>query len=257
MTSSFPQYVGVAAPTTLSQVSALQEILSQVGWPADVRFMNGPMVSRKTLSGFPASNPAQYLPIDQIDQLMLPDARFFNVVHFNSNDFLLCPQLQKIAQLIPGTDAIQLNIAWPLIEELKRFQQQHPDIQLILQISRRALADADNDLNMLIKLLRIYEGVVDYVLYDPSGGEGIPFDTAQARVILQTFVDSGLQFGWGVTGGLCADRVRILTELLEIYPQLSWDAQSGLRTQDGEDALDLNRCFGFLAASAALLRSSS
>lgn len=257
MTSSFPQYVGLAAPTTLSQVSALQEILSQVGWPADVRFMNGPMVSRKTLSGFPASNPAQYLPIDQIDQLMLPDARFFNVVHFNSDCPQLDQQLCEIIRLIPGTDGIQLNIAWPDPQMLIRFQQRHPEVQLVLQVSRRYLEDVEDDLVMLVRLLQIYEGVVDYVLYDPSGGEGIPFDTAQARVILQTFVDSGLQFGWGVTGGLCADRVRILTELLEIYPQLSWDAQSGLRTQDGEDALDLNCCFGFLAASAALLRSSS
>lgn len=253
---TFPQYVGVTAPTSLDEVRELQQMLDQVAWPQDVRFMNGPLVSLKTLSRFPASNPAQYLPIDRIDELMPPDLRFFNVVHYNSSDPLLNMQLRKIMELIPGADGIQLNIAWPLIEELKAFQRDYPQVRLILQISRRALADADNSVRMLIRLLRMYEGVVDYVLYDPSGGEGIPFESDRARTLLEALVTSDLQFGWGVTGGLCADRVRVLTELLEIYPQLSWDAQSGLRSQDKEDTLDLNRCFGFLAASAALLRST-
>ncbi|TAK88982.1 hypothetical protein EPO04_02645 [Patescibacteria group bacterium] len=254
MTEPRHQYVGIAATTSIEEIYKLQEILRLVRWPESVWFMNGPLVSRKTLVGEPPSNPAQYPQISQVADLMVSDDRFFNVVHFNSRDPRLCQQLNQIMQFIPRAQGIQLNISWPEPGQLTEFRQVYPQPNLILQVSRFAYREAGGSPARLIQRLKPYEGLVDYVLFDPSGGEGISFDLVEAVSVLEAEVDSGLDFGWGVTGGLDADRVYRLQELLDIYPQLCWDAQSRLRSGDEQDTLSIARCFEFLAESSRLLK---
>lgn len=249
------QYVGIAATTTASEVKRLQDGLTALDWPTSTWFMNGPLVSRRTLFGEPASNPAQYRPINEVSSLMPDDTRFFNTVHFNSRDPQLAAQLSAIMRWVPQTQGIQLNIEWPDPSELKHFLKSHRHLYLILQLSRFAYATVGCSPRALVERLKPYEGLVDHVLFDPSGGEGIPFDRQQALWILEAQVASELQFGWGVTGGLDASRVHQLGELLEVYPQLSWDAQSRMRSGDTRDGLVLESCLEFLRASANLIRS--
>lgn len=249
------QYVGIAATTTATEVKELQEVLAALDWPMSTWFMNGPLVSRRTLFGEPASNPAQYRSINEVSSLMPDDTRFFNTVHFNSRDPQLSAQLSAIMRWAPQTQGVQLNIEWPDPSELKDFLKNHRHVYLILQVSRFAYAAAGHSPSALVERLKSYEGLVDYVLFDPSGGEGIPFDRQQALWVLEAQVASELQFGWGVTGGLDASRVHHLAELLEVYPWLSWDAQSRMRSRDGRDTLVIESCLEFLEASANLIRS--
>lgn len=249
------QYIGVAATTTAREVEKLQDGLTALGWPTSTWFMNGPLVSRRTLFGAPPSNPAQYRPINEVSGLMPDDTRFFNTIHFNSRDPQLSAQLSAIMHWAPRTQAIQLNIEWPDPSELRHFLKRHRHVYLILQLSRFAYAAIGSSPSALVERLKIYEGLVDYVLFDPSGGEGIPFDRRQALWILEAQVASELHFGWGVTGGLDASRVHHLGELLEVYPWLSWDAQSRMRSNDGRDRLVLESCLEFLEASVNLIQS--
>lgn len=250
--SEVAQYVGVAATSSPDEIRHLQVILDAVNWPGHIRFMNGPLVSRKTLNGLSPDNQAQYPLLKQVAEVLVDDPRFFNVVHFNSRDPRLSRQMEQIVRLTPNMHGIQLNILWPDTDELAKFRQNHPEIKIILQVSRFSLESVGNDTRCLIECLKKYEALIDYGLFDPSGGEGKSYDRSQASALLGSLIDSKLPIHWGVTGGLCADRIWGLKELLNMYPQLCWDAQSRLR--DEHDQLDLEKCYGFLAASIALLK---
>lgn len=247
------QYVGVAGTTQVQEIQQIREMLDCLRWPTGLRFMNGPLVSRKTLLGETPDDPVQYSPIEQVAPLLCDDPRFFNVMHFNSRDPRLAGQLEQIATLSPNLHGIQLNILWPQVAELRRFRHRYPDVQLILQLSRHTLSSVGNRTQDLIACLRPYAGVADYLLFDPSGGEGKPYDHSEASQLLIDLQASELPMQLGVTGGLCADRCWRLRRLLDRYPQLCWDAQSGLRDPGDGNCLDLGRCYGFLAASRSLL----
>lgn len=258
------QYVGVAAPSTAIEVAALADAAIEAGFPDGVRFMSGPLVSRKSLLGRPVDTPARYPERGSMRSLMcdpsesrpgvLPEV--WNVIHFNSRDPRLYKQLVMIAEISPLVGGVQLNIAWPCPHQLAMFRDIHPRVQLILQIGNAAFNAIDRGSANLVECLRPYEGICEYALFDPSGGEGRPFDIDEASSVLSALVDSRLEMAWGVTGGLCAENVGRLAPLLDIYPQLSWDAEGKLRTP-ATDVLDLLACQRFLAASAQLLSSRS
>jgi hypothetical protein len=255
MTTGTWQYFGVAATSSRAEVDQLIGMIDQIGLPEGVRFMNGPLVSRKTLRGLSPDNPQQYPPLKRVAGLLVDDPRIFNVIHFNSRDPRLCKQLGQIAELSRRVDGIQLNMLWPNWADLVVFRRMYPYVKLILQVSRQAYDSIGSSAGDLIECLKPYQGCVDYVLFDPSGGLGKPYDRDEARQLLGRLRDSGLDMHWAVTGGLSANSTYGLRELLDMYPQLCWDAQSNLRTGDDDDALDLERCFGFCAASITLLQN--
>jgi hypothetical protein len=160
--------------------------------------------------------------------------------------------MDAIAHLSPHVHGIQLNIRWPERSELEDFQRAHPRISIILQIGRGAFDCLGFNFNRLTQTISRYEGLVDYLLFDQSGGRGRPLDLGLCARLLLMLQEKESRIMSGVTGGLSGASVHWLTRLLEICPDLSWDAESGLR--DDRDQLDLGRCRDFLAASAELLR---
>lgn len=259
------QYVGVAAPSTSAEVATLVRSAIRVGFPDGTRFMSGPLVSRKSLMGRPVDTPSRYPEIGDIPGLMYDSSirtgtgivpEVWNVIHFNSRDPRLYKQLVAISALSPLVGGIQLNIAWPCPEQLALFRDMFPKVQLILQIGNVAFDAIDRNPFNLVECLKPYEDTCEYVLFDPSGGLGRSFDVDEASEVLSVLVGSRLDMAWGVTGGLCAEDVHRLAPLLDIYPQLSWDAEGRLRIPE-TDTLDLSACRRFLGASASLLCSRS
>jgi hypothetical protein len=254
LTANVAQYVGITGLTSPAQVLEIQSMLDRVKWPDECKFMNGILVSRKTLRGLEPDNPAQYRPLSEIPDLLPSDPRFFNVIHFNSRDPRLLKQLDEVLEISDKIHAIQLNIHWPNDAELVDWVAQGSGVKLILQISRRAFDSIGASPTDLLECLNNYRGIASYVLFDPSGGTGAPYDRREAEEVLKALVDSSLPMRWGVAGGLSAERIYGLKSLLEIYPGLCWDAQSRLRSGCPGDMLDTEKCYGFLASSAALLR---
>ena len=78
---------------------------------------------------------------------------------------------------VPGTQAIQLNIASPAVNELWLFQQEYPVVQLILQAGSRVLAQCKSPAS-LMEYLRMYDGLAEYALIEPSGGLGHLFQVS-------------------------------------------------------------------------------
>ncbi len=249
------QYVGVAATSRPDEIEALLAILDGMPWPGHARLMNGPLVSRKTLRGLVPDDPAQYPPIERVASLLVDDPRLYNVVHFNSRDPRLFDQMSEITERCGRgrLDGFQLNILWPGVDQLEMFRARYPEVSIILQLSRHCLDSVGGSLDAVVDCLSSYERVVDCVLFDPSGGLGLPFDSCQASSLLDVLVASALSMRWGVTGGLSAASAPRLAPLLRQYSHLCWDAQSGLRTEDGLNALDMKKCQQFLESSIKIL----
>lgn len=79
------------------------------------------------------------------------------------------------------------------------------------------------------KEIKRYEPVIAGVLLDGSGGKGIPLRAAQLRRYIDRIYD--MDIAVGIAGGLSEETVEPLAgKLLQQYPSLSIDAESGLRT---------------------------
>jgi phosphoribosylanthranilate isomerase len=83
--------------------------------------------------------------------------------------------------------------------------------------------------------------VIDDVLIDPSGGQGQLLDLTRVEPLVHKLYEDHLPIGVGIAGGLTATTVNNLDLLVKQYPDLSIDAEGGLRTPDdqlNEDQVD-------------------
>jgi len=242
-------YVGITGVTTRSQSEAISKYVEALGWPLTTQVMIGVLASYKSLCGHLA-NPKQYPAVEQIGSVLINDRGLLNLVHYNSRADGLAAQLTEVLSDAIWADGVQLNIPWPRPEVLRRFRSR-TYMTVVQQISTRAYRMAGGTTERLVRSLGAYEGLIEYVLIDPSGGTGHSFDAEYAKSVLKALVDSQLEFKWGIAGGLGTDNIERLRPLLDIYPDISWDAQARLRTAD--DRLDPGKWESYLAASWSLI----
>jgi hypothetical protein len=213
--------------------------------------INGFFGSYKGLVWGQVSDPSQYIPQDELSNVFVDDPRVFNVLHYNSRAHGLLGQIERLLSNVEIADGIQLNIPWPDPAILRRLRERYY-VEVILQVSAEAMNMLDNNPNTIAAKIRQYDGLIDYVLIDPSGGVGTEFELSRIVPILEDCIALGLDIGLGVAGGLRAGRLDVLKPLLKICPDLSWDAQAGLRTVDRQ-ALDLAACERYMLEGIALL----
>lgn len=250
-------YVGITGITSREQVLAIDQMLGELKWPASYFVMYGVLVSGWTLEGAVPTNPRQYPPPERVSELVSRHPSALNLIHYNNGrqPGALDMQLARLTMLAPHFDGVQLNFTWPNPVELRRARRNSG--VMVLQLGAAALREA-GPLDAA-QWLRAYGGVVDYVLLDLSGGTGKSLNidaTAKALTGLHAAnVRYKLGLRFGVAGGLCAERLPEILELLRKFPELSWDAQAALR--DESDRLDLDRVQAYLEASLRLIRSHS
>src|SRR5688500_11853092 len=92
----------------------------------------------------------------------------------------------------------------------------------------------DNSPVKLKHMLCLYSGSVEYVLWDVSGGNGIPLEISMKTwEFLEAITSAGFPMnGVGVAGGLGPDNLDRLKPLVMDYDGLSIDAQKGLRDEN-------------------------
>ncbi len=244
-------YIGVTGFMNRTQVEQALE-----GFPHTpfLKLMVGVLASDKTLSGVPNSHPNSFPHPDDIAEIFVDDPRVLNLVHYNThNQKGLARQLDTLFETAgPNCHGAQLNVTWPSPEELKWQHNAWGDKQIVLQLGREAFQSKQSPV-MVARYLGIYKQLIDYVLFDMSGGFGVEIDVNLATECLVEYLKYGLDryFGFGLAGGLDAEKVSNLASLLRVSQTLSVDAQGKLRSND---QLDLQKVRAYIQSALRLYR---
>lgn len=178
------------------------------------------------------------------------------------------PNLAKNLELVTkyGGDhlhAIQLDLTWPEVDELKRFKDTHPDLEIILQVGRNAFKEAGNNPQAVVAMLRAYGDAIDYALLDTSMGKGVAMEPQGLLPILRTIQQELPDLGLAVAGGMGPDTLDALRPVADEFPGISIDAQGNLKRKDApRDELghfvatypaELNRSTEYIRKSCEIL----
>jgi hypothetical protein len=229
-------------------------------------FMIGVLASSKTLAGMENKYPTRYPPVSRIADIFpaWSATDVVNLIHYSTDDpYTLGDQLLKLTVLGgPRLHGFQLNINWPtirehgrVIRELVEYHERYPNIRMVLQIGRRAVAETEAFFGKeapreLAKQIFSFGNLISDILFDMSGGRGELLDVEQAKRYLRAISEGVVECGLGVAGGLDGNTLPNIRELLFWFPNLSIDAENNLR--DEEDKLSLPAVHGYISAATEL-----
>ena len=258
-------YVGITGPTSVQETRDICREFSEADYSMESSHvpMLGFLVSYKTLNGQATQNkrypPANSLP----DLLRATDGQVLTMVHYNSKEINTLSN--QVTQIFDGVyenglcRAIQLNIVWPDIGQVARIKEQHPNMQIVFQASHKAMDEKRP--NQIAQGIKDYGDSINYVLIDPSGGRGMPFDLESSVAIYSELRDQCPYLTVGFAGGFTGENVA--PRLKEILQQIKADdfcidAEGGLRDKItsayGDDLLNIEKVRGYLQSASSVLR---
>ena len=230
-------YIGITG--FMSSDDALH-MLDVVPTHSNRLIMVGVLASLKTMRGIQNKWPNRYPAMDKIARIFPKHPGALNLIHYNTKEKeTLGEQLVAMTEFGGANmHGFQLNIAWPALDVLAEYKKAYPAKQIVLQVGGHAFEMVNNSPEQLAEQVAEYDEVAEYVLLDPSGGYGKPFNSERAREYLLALREKNLRIGLGVAGGLSPTTLNLVEPLVREFPDLSIDAESRLRTP--EDRLDVN-----------------
>lgn len=236
-------YIGVTGVFTADEINHL---LQTVPATATRPLMAGVLVSSKTLAGMTNKYPRRFPPVEKIPSIFCGQSRALRLIHYSTDEpETLARQLLRLSRIAgPYLDGFQLNVAWPSALEIEKFWERYGGHRMVLQIGAPALAAVGNDPAACASRVAEYEPFITDVLVDPSGGKDIPLDPAAVRAYLDAIRRQCPSLGLGTAGGLGSRALSLVEPLLSDSPDLSLDAEGGLR--DADDDLNLSAAREYL-----------
>ncbi|MBU1644437.1 MAG: hypothetical protein KKA62_03375 [Nanoarchaeota archaeon] len=258
-------YIGITGPVNVQETKDICREFSEAGYSMESPHipMLGFLVSYKTLNGQTTQN-RRYPSANSLPELLkATDGQVLTMVHYNSKE--IDTLSKQVAQIFDGVyenglcRAIQLNIVWPDIGHVARIKDQHPEMQVVFQASHKAM-DGKKP-NQIAKGVKDYTDSISYVLIDPSGGRGMPFDLESSVAIYSELrgqcPDLTIGFAGGFTGENVAPRLREILKQIE-EDKFCIDAEGGLRDKVtsayGDDLLNIEKVRGYLQSASSVLR---
>jgi len=239
-------YIGITGFMSLSDAL---HVLDAIPANTDRLVMVGVLASLKTMRGIQNKWPNRYPIMDKIAGIFPNHPSALNLIHYNTKEKdTLGDQLAAMTEFGGANmHGFQLNIVWPALDVLGEYRKKYPTKQIVLQVGGHAFETVNHSPEQLAVRVAEYNGTVEYVLLDPSGGYGKPFDPERARNYLAALRAKNLNVGFGVAGGLSPTTLNLVEPLAMEFPDLSIDAEGRLRTQ--EDHLDLTVANEYLRKS--------
>lgn len=233
-------YIGVTGVSNVEEVLKVRDIvegfIENQFLPQDKQVMLGYLVSNKTFNGIPTENLRYPFFKDLPDMLNAAGNDIFTAIHYNSRDTnLLSDQIIKIFDYEDIYEnnlcrAFQLNMAWPDVKAIDEIKSSYPDICFILSLTDDAISG--NTPGSIADKTEEYQGLADYVLIDPSGGAGKPFDIEQSVQIYHGLKANQITDHIGFAGGFNPDNVGAILEDLMPHigtKDISIDIEKGAR----------------------------
>ncbi len=225
--------------------------------------MLGFLASYKTLQGEPTPNRRYFLIGELSGLLDATDRRVFTMIHYNSKEIeTLADQVAELFNGIYEADlcrAIQLNIVWPDITQVAQIKRQHPEMDIVFQASHKAMEGKTP--TQIAEGVKAYGDLLRYVLIDPSGGRGIPFDLDSSLAIYAELRERCPNLIIGFAGGFSGENVgKRVQDILQQVDTDTFciDAEGGLRDKVteayGDDLLNINKVRGYLQEASFVLK---
>ena len=246
-------YIGITGFMSLNDA---MQMLGAISINTDRLVMVGVLASLKTMRGAQNKWPNRYPAMDQIAGIFPDHPLALNLIHYNTKEKdTLSDQLVAMTEFGGANmHGFQLNIAWPSLDVIAEYKKAYPTKQIVLQIGGHAFEMINDSPEQLAARVAEYERVAEYVLLDPSGGYGKPFDPERACDYLQALKAQNLEMGLGVAGGLSPTTIDLVRSLARKFPDLSIDAEGRLRTP--EDHLDLAVSSEYLRKALAMFHGA-
>ena len=246
-------YTGITGVMSAGEVSA---ILDSVPANAERMVMVGMLATSQTIRGIENSRPHRYPKPKHMDAIFQPHPRALNLIHFHTKierPKLIYKEMQRARDLAgEHCQGFQLNMAWPGTDLLMRVLGEMPKSTIIvLQVGARAFEMIGHSPKKLAdKIESEYGGLIHYVLLDASMGRKLPLDAEMLRPYLRALAAKQLPIGLVVAGGLGPVTLDLVQPLVDEFPALCIDAESGLR--DKNDDLDVSAAISYRARGDAL-----
>ncbi|NTW89996.1 MAG: hypothetical protein HGB37_03775 [Candidatus Moranbacteria bacterium] len=189
------------------------------------------MVCHETLLGKASEYPKRFVSLSELRTLLGRHPNVLNLVRYSTSErSSVDSQLRRIIELCgPGIDGFQLELAWPDIEQLRRFLAMFPK-KLVLKIGRQAYEDVGRSKIRLSSRLLRYHGLIQDIQLNLTEGSEDQFDPDQTLDLLKTL--HVLPFGVGISGRLSdSTDSRDLERVLRLYPGVNISALRDLRSE--------------------------
>jgi len=253
-------YIGITGPISIQETKDVCKEFSNAGYSMKSQHvpMLGFLASNKTINNQVIQNK-RYPSIKSLPELLrATDSQVLTMIHYNSREIETLSN--QIAQIFDGIyenglcRAIQLNIVWPDIGQVSKIKEQYSEMQIVFQASNKAMLEKTP--NQIAKGVRSYGDSLSYVLIDPSGGRGLPFNLESSVAIYSELKEQCPDLTIGFAGGFTGENVEPrLKELFQRTKDDNFciDAEGGLRdkisSKYGDDLLNLKKVREYIQSS--------
>ena len=257
-------YVGVTGPVTVGEVESLVGEFSRAGYSMGSTHlpMVGFLVSYQTLNG-QAINNRRYPPIGELRALVSQTSgRAFPMVHYSSRE--KATLADQVSQVFDGLyeeglcRAVQFNITWPDVRQIELVKERFPEMQVVFAASGRVMSNGSPQ--EVVKRIGEYEKLLDYVLLDPSGGQGKDFNVQTSLAFYEELRTCVPSITAGFAGGFTGENVgKIVCEIRDVIGRSDFciDAEGGLRDKItsafGDDIFNVKKVSHYLQEASKVL----
>lgn len=229
-------YIGITDFTDFSQVQAMLKVFKAHLPEGSDRVLHvGVMMSHKSLHGIPTEFQGAFARKEKVASIFAPSDAY-KCLHFadygvHEEPFMTVGNLIMALSLAgPYVDAIQLDMVWPDPGQIAQAAyHSKKNVEVILQVGTKALAQVGDDPKMLVRALESYEGVIHRVLLDKSAGRGVGMDAEELIILASAIRERFPLLGLTFAGGLGPTSVDLVGRIPQVFPDASYDAQSKLR----------------------------
>jgi hypothetical protein len=253
-------YVGITGSVSVQETKDICREFSEADYSMKSHHipMIGFLVSYKTLNGLITKNRRYPIVKDIPKLLRATKGNVLTMIHYNSRE--MDSLSKQVSQMFKGIyrkglcRALQLNIVWPDIGQVAKIKEKYSDMKIVFQASQKVMGD--KTVHEIAQGIKAYEDSLDYVLIDPSGGRGIPFDLESSVEIYSELKNQCPDLTIGFAGGFTGENVfpRLKEIIRQVGSDFCIDAEGGLRDKVtsayGDDLLNLEKVKGYLKSAS-------
>lgn len=229
-------YIGITDFTKFEQVEKMLKVFdAHLPRGSNRKLHIGVMVSHKTLHNIP-NIWQDVFPAKGDIASIFASHEAYNCVHFadygkhkatfvTHNDIV-----ETLHYAGENVHALQLDMTWPDPWQISQgIRHSGKKVEVILQIGKKSIEEIGDDPHDIVQMLSSYEGVIARVLLDKSMGRGVGMVAQELIPLIHAIKAKYPTLGISVAGGLGPTSIDLVRPIVEMYPDVSIDAQSKLR----------------------------